>query len=524
MKVNTEGTRRSLMIGMDALTHAIAATLGPKGGSVAVDLKPGGTVLACDGAAVARTMEPRDPDEKRGVELLGRAAIVTDDCVGDGTATAVVLAHAMVTAGWQRQADKADRASLVHGIEKATQAVVASLGSMKGKVETKVELTSVAVTAAGDPAIGKLIAGIIDMIGIDGVVVVEESPGRGFSVEYVEGMRIERGFLSLGSATDPKAVEASLKNPRILIHAGKISAAVSLVPLLDKLVKTGGHDLLVIADEIEGQALAALLDCRARRLLNWLAIQAPASGTVRKSILEDIAVLTGGAVIGAEPGGELPGIDVSLLGRAEKVVVTGDHSRIVGGGGKTQAVRGRIEAIRAEVECTGIDPAEKILLLDRLASLAGGKVVIHAGSAENKLRTEKAFAAAHAAVEGGIVPGGGVALFETISALDNLETGNEAEALGLALVRLALAAPLRAIVANDGGDGEAVIAAILDRRQHKPGLLGALRGPARPKHFGYDAISGQIVDMVTAGIVDPAPVVCNALENAASTAMEILAN
>jgi chaperonin GroEL len=356
------------------------------------------------------------------------------------------------------------------------------------------------------------------MIGINGLVVVEVSQECEFEVEYIEGMRIDGGVVSPGFITNPKTMEASLKNPNILIYKNKISAAADLVPLLEKLVQTRRHDLLVIAEDVEGEALAALLDYKARGLLNGLAIQAPASGSVRKAILEDIAVLTGGSLINSG----LRGIDVSLLGGAEKVIVTKDYATVVGGRGKTQAIRGHIQEIQDEVDRATMNREEKKILLGRLAALAGGKVIIRVGSAEKKLRVEKALSACHVAVEAGIVPGGGIALFEAIPTLENLETENEAEALGVAIVRQALTAPLRTIVANAGEDHEAIIAAISDMQQRKRSLLDALRGPAQPKHFGYDVLTNKFVNMASAGIVDPAKVVCTALENAASTAMTIL--
>ena len=522
MTTYSEDTRRRLLNGMDSLARAVATTLGPKPGSVVLHKKSGETTIAYDGMTVAKEFEPGDPHEKRGAQLLAEAALKTYSSAGDGTATTIVLAHAMVTAGWKRQADRADLAHLTQGIIKATQVVVRTLDSMRTLIRTKDELASVAATAVSDFDIGRLVADAMEMVGKDGLCTVMVSRSSELRVECVEGFKVDGGYVSPHFISDSTTMESVIRDPHILICGGRISVAHEIAPVLGELLQARKQGLLVIADDVVGEALATVLDYKTRGLLNVVAVQAAGSGTARKAILEDIAVVTGGTLIREELGAELPRIDISLLGRAKEAIVTKDHTTIVEGGGKSEAIRRQIEEIKDEIERAGADPDARKIAQQRLANLCGGIATIRVGSAEKKLHVEKALSAARTAVEAGIVPGGGIALFNTIPALNDLETESKDEALGVTMVREALQAPLRTIVRNAGQDVEAVKAAIAGTSRPRRGLLAALFGTRQSKHLGYDVLTGQTVDVVRVGIIDPAQVVRSALENAASAAITIL--
>jgi chaperonin GroEL len=514
--VFSEDARRRLQRGVDTLANAVATTLGPKGRNVALDKKFGAPTVTHDGVTVAKEIELEDPYENMGAQLLKEAATKTNDIAGDGTTTSTVLAHAIVTEGLKNLAAGFNPMLLKRGIEQATDAVVESLRKQAQKISTKDEIASVATNSAADEEIGGLIADVMDKVGKDGVITVEESKTLQFETEYVEGMQFDRGYTSAYFITSPENMEAVITDPYILIYDKKISAAADIVPVLEKLVQIGKRDLVIIAEDVDGEALATLVLNKLRGMLNVLAVKAPGFGDRRKAMLQDIAVLTGGTVVTEELGKKLESTTLSDLGRAGKVVSTKDDTTIVEGKGNAKAIKGRIEEIRVEMDKSTSD-YDKEKLQERLAKLSGGVAVIRVGAAtetelkEKKHRVEDALSAARAAVEEGIVPGGEVSLINAVTALEKLRAEDEDAQVGINIVRRALEAPLRRLAANAGQDGSVIIDGI--RRKAKD---------EKNKNVGYNVITAEYVDMIDAGVIDPVKVVRGAMENAASIAAMIL--
>jgi chaperonin GroEL len=514
--VFSEDARRRLKNGIDIVANAVATTLGPKGRNVALDRKFGSPTITHDGVTVAKEIELEDPFENMGAQLLKEAATKTNDIAGDGTTTSTVLAHAIVTEGLKNLAAGSNPMRLKLGIEQGTDAVVGALRKMSQKIETKEEIASVATNSAADAEIGNLIADVMDKVGKDGVVTVEESKSLQFETEYVEGMQFDRGYISAYFITDPEHMEAVIAEPYILVYEKKISAATDIVPLLEKLVQIGKRELVIVAEDIDGEALATLVLNKLRGMLNVLAVKAPGFGDRRKAMLQDIAVLTGGQVISEETGRKLETTTIQDLGKAEKVVSDKDNTTIIGGKGDSVAIKGRIDQIRVEIDKSTSD-YDKEKLQERLAKLSGGVAIIRVGAAtetelkEKKHRVEDALSATRAAIEEGIVPGGEIVFINAVSALDKVKMTGEDEAIGVAIVRKALEAPMRKLVANAGQDGAVIIENVRRRAKEK-----------QNKNIGYDVITGEYVDMIKAGIIDPLKVVRGALENAASIAAMIL--
>ena len=512
--VFNEEARRSLKRGVDILANAVATTLGPKGRNVALDKKYGAPTVTHDGVTVAKEIELADPFENMGAQLLKEAATKTNDIAGDGTTTATVLAQIIVNEGLKNVAAGANPMLIKRGIERGVEAVVEYIKNMAVEVNKKDQIAQVATISAQDAEIGNLIAEVMDKVGKDGVITVEESKSLNFETEYVEGMQFDRGYISPYFITNPERMEAEIKEPYILIHDKKISAASDLIPLLEKLVQRGKRDLVIIAEDVDGEALATLVLNKLRGMLNVLAVKAPGFGDRRKAMLQDIAILTGGQVITEEMGRKLEGVTIEDLGRADRVVSTKDDTTIIGGRGDEKRIKARIEEIRVEIEKSTSD-YDKEKLNERLAKLAGGVAVIRVGAAtetelkEKKHRVEDALSATRAAVEEGIVPGGGVALLRAVSALEDIKMEHEDEQVGINILRRALEEPIRRIVANAGMDGSVVVQQVRAMSKEK-------------KFFGYDVIAGVYVDMLKAGIIDPAKVTRGALQNAASIASMIL--
>ena len=511
-----DDARMRLKEGIDILAKAVATTLGPKGRNVALDRKFGSPTITHDGVTVAKEIELEDPYANMGAQLLKEAATKTNDIAGDGTTTSTVLAHAMVTDGLKSLAAGMNPMMLKRGIERAAKQIADAISSQAIKISGKEEIASVAAISAQDREIGNLIAEVMDKVGKDGVVTVEESKGLEFETEYVEGMQFDRGYISSYFVTDPEHMEAVITEPYILIHDKKISAAADIVPILEKLVQIGKRELIVIAEDIDGEALATLVLNKLRGMLNVVAVKAPGFGDRRKAMLQDIAVLTGGTVITEELGRKLETVTVSDLGRAGKVVATKDDTTVIEGQGEPAKIKGRIEEIKVEIDKSTSD-YDKEKLQERLAKLSGGVAVIRVGAAtetelkEKKHRVEDALSATRAAVEEGIVPGGGVALLNALEATKDGKAEDGDENTGINIVRRALEMPMRMIAENAGEDGAVVVEAV--RRLHKE------KGS---KNWGYDVITNDYVDMVKQGIIDPAKVTKGALQNAASIAAMIL--
>jgi chaperonin GroEL len=512
----SEEARRSLKHGVDKLADAVSTTLGPKGRNVALDKKFGAPTVTHDGVTVAKEIELADPYENMGAQLLKEAATKTNDIAGDGTTTATVLAQTIVNEGLKNVAAGANPMLLKRGIEAATERVAKAVKEMAVDINTKEEIASVAAISAQDQEIGNLIAEVMDKVGKDGVITVEESKGLEFETEYVEGMQFDRGYISPYFITAPDSMEAIINEPYILIHEKKISAAQDIVPILEKLVQIGKRDLVIIAEDVDGEALATLVLNKLRGMLNVLAVKAPGFGDRRKAMLQDIAILTGGTVISEDVGRKLETVTINDLGRAGKVVSTKDDTTIVDGAGDEKAIKGRIQEIKVEIDNSTSD-YDREKLQERLAKLSGGVAVIRVGAAtevelkEKKHRVEDALSATRAAVEEGIVPGGGVALVNAIKVLDDLKLEYDDENTGVAILRRALEAPMKKIAANAGQDGAVIIESV--RR---------IQAEKKDPNIGYDVISGQFVNMIEAGIIDPAKVTRGALENAASIASMIL--
>jgi chaperonin GroEL len=514
--VFSEDARRRLQQGIDIVANAVSTTLGPKGRNVALDRKFGSPTITHDGVTVAKEIELEDPFANMGAQLLKEAATKTNDIAGDGTTTSTVLAHAIVTEGLKTLAAGANPMRLKLGIEQGVDAVVAALKKMAQKIETKEEIASVATNSAADPEIGNLIADVMDKVGKDGVITVEESKSLQFETEYVEGMQFDRGYISAYFITDSEHMEAEIAEPYILIYDKKISAAQDIVPVLEKLVQLGKRDLVIIAEDVDGEALATLVLNKLRGMLNVLAIKAPGFGDRRKAMLQDIAVLTGGQVISEETGRKLETTSLDDLGKAEKVVADKDNTTIIGGKGDSAQIKGRVDQIRVEIDKSTSD-YDKEKLQERLAKLSGGVAIIRVGAAtetelkEKKHRVEDALSATRAAIEEGIVPGGEIVFINAVSSLDKVKMTGEDETIGVSIIRKALEAPIRKLAQNAGQDGAVIIENV--RRLAKE---------QNNKQLGYNVIANEYVDMLKAGVIDPLKVVRGALENAASIAAMIL--
>jgi chaperonin GroEL len=507
--------RRALKIGVDALANAVKTTLGPKGRNVALDKKWGSPTVTHDGVTVAKEIELKDPFENMGAQLLKEAATKTNDVAGDGTTTATVLAQAIVTEGLKNVTAGANPMMIKRGIESGRDAIVSSLKEMATPVAGKAEIAQVASISAADTEIGELIAEVMDKVGKDGVITVEESKGLAFETEYVEGMQLDRGYISPYFVTNAERMEAEIVDPYILITDKKISSAQDIVPTLEKLVQIGKRDVVIVAEDVDGEALATLVLNKLRGMVNALAIKAPGFGDRRKAMLQDIAILTGGQVITEELGRKLESVKLEDLGRCDKIVSTKDDTTIVGGAGAGTAIKGRIDQIRAEIDASTSD-YDREKLQERLAKLAGGVAIIRVGAAtetelkEKKHRVEDALSATRAAVEEGIVPGGGVALINAMPSLDKIVLEGDA-ATGVRILRRALEEPMRMIASNAGLDGAVVIEKVRMLHQDKSKLT-----------TGYDVLANDYVDMLKAGIIDPVKVTRSAVENAASIAAMIL--
>ena len=508
--------RRSLKAGVDILANAVMTTLGPKGRNVAIDKKFGAPTITHDGVSVAKEIELEDPYENMGAQLLKEAATKTNDIAGDGTTTATVLAYYMVTEGLKNLAAGANPMLLKRGMDVASDKVSQAIRAMATEISTKEEIASVAAISAQDREIGDLIADVMDKVGKDGVITVEESKGLEFETDYVEGMQFDRGYISPYFITSPETMEAIINDAYILIHDKKISAAQDMVPVLEKLLQLGKRELVIIAEDIDGEALATLVLNKLRGMLNVVAIKAPGFGDRRKAMLDDIAILTGGTVITEVLGRKLDSTTVADLGRAGKVVVDKNNTTIIDGAGDENKIKGRVDEIRVEIDNSTSD-YDREKLQERLAKLSGGVAVIGVGAAtetelkEKKHRVEDALSATRAAVEEGIVPGGGVALVNAISALDDVKLADPDQQTGVQIVRSALQMPMRRIVANAGLDGGVIQQQIHDMQVAK-----------KDTNIGYDVMTNEFVDMIKAGIIDPAKVTRGALENAASIAGMIL--
>jgi chaperonin GroEL len=511
-----EEARRRLKAGMDTLSTAVVTTLGPKGRNVALDKKFGAPTITHDGVTVAKEIELKDPYENMGAQLLKEAATKTNDVAGDGTTTATLLASVIVNEGLKNVTAGANPMLIKHGIEKATAAVVDALKSMSRAVKDKEDIADVASISAADKEIGELIAEVMDKVGKDGVITVEESKGLAFEKEYVDGMQLDRGYISAYFVTNPERMEAELEEPYVLITDKKISAVTDIVPLLEKLVQIGKRELLIIAEDVEGEALATLVLNKLRGMLNVIAIKAPGFGDRRKEMLRDIAILTGGQVITEEMGRKLETATINDLGKARKITCNKDETTIIEGKGSDKEIKGRIDQIKAQIDVTTSD-YDKEKLQERLAKLAGGVAVIRVGAGtevelkEKKHRVEDALSATRAAVEEGTVPGGGVALINAMSALDNVKLDWPDENTGVAIVRTALEAPMRMITENAGKDGNVIIEEVRRQQKAKKNL-----------NIGYEVISGEFGDMYEKGIIDPLKVTRSAVQNAASIAAMIL--
>ena len=515
LKFGTEA-RAGLKRGMDVLANAVVTTLGPKGRNVALDKKWGSPTITHDGVSVAKEIELEDPFENMGAQLLKEAATKTNDIAGDGTTTATLLAHVLIQEGMKNVAAGANPMLLKRGILEAAEKVGDFIRDNAVEVNTKSNIANVASISAQDRQIGELIADVMDKVGKDGVITVEESKGLEFETDYVEGMQFDRGYISPYFVTNPDAMEAEIEDAYILIHDKKISAAQDLVPILEKLVQKGARNLVVIAEDIDGEALATLVVNKIRGLLTSLAIKAPGFGDRRKAMLQDIAVLTGGQVISEEQGRNLEGATLDDLGHADKVVTTKDNTTIIGGHGADDMIAGRIDQIRVEMEQSTSDYDQE-KLQERLAKLAGGVAVIGVGAAtetelkEKKHRVEDALSATRAAVEEGIVPGGGVALLNALGVLDGITMDYPDEQTGVNILRKALEMPVRRISENAGEDGAVILSEI--RREQKR---------EDNNQIGYDVMTGEYLDMLEVGIIDPAKVTRGALLNAASVAAMVL--
>jgi chaperonin GroEL len=504
-----EDARRALERGVNTLADAVKVTLGPKGRYVVLDKKFGAPTITNDGVTIAREIEVEDVFENQGAQLVREVATATNDVAGDGTTTATLLAQAIVREGLKNVAAGANPMGLKRGIEAAVERVVDQIAAQSKEVAGKEDIARVATISSRDRAIGDVIADAIEKVGKDGVVNVEEGQTFGMDLEFTEGMQFDRGYISPYMVTDQDRMEAVLEDPFLLIHGGKISSVQDLLPLLEQVIGQG-RPLLIIAEDVEGEALATLIVNKLRGTFTGIAVKAPGFGDRRKRMLEDIAILSGGEVISEEMGLKLANAQVSQLGRARRVVVSKDTTTIIDGAGEPEEIRGRIKQIKAEVETTDSD-FDREKLQERLAKLAGGVAVVKVGAAtetemkERKHRVEDALQATRAALEEGIVPGGGVVLINSIGALDELTLDGD-EATGANIVRRALEEPLRQLAENAGLEGSVVVGEV----------------KAKKAGIGLDVETGQYVDLVRAGIIDPAMVTRSALQNASSIAKNII--
>jgi chaperonin GroEL len=510
-----EDARRALKRGIDILAIAVKTTLGPKGRNVALDKKFGAPSVTHDGVTVAKEIQLEDPFENMGAQLLKEAATRTNDVAGDGTTTATVLAQAIVNEGLKNLAAGANPMQLKYGIDKGTEAIVEYIRRQAVPVQTKKDIAQIASISAADEQIGELIAEVMDRVGKDGVITVEESRGINFEVEYVEGMQIDKGYISPYFVTNAEKMEASLENPYILITDKKISAVQDILPLIEKIVQQGRREIVIIAEDVDGEALATLVVNKLRGILNVLAVKAPGFGDRRKEMLRDIAVLTGGQVISEEMGRRLDNATLSDLGSARLVTAHKEETIIVEGRGDPAEIQARIRQIKAQIDETTSD-YDREKLQERLAKLSGGVAVIKVGAGTEvelkyrQTRVEDALSATRAGVEEGMVPGGGVALINTIGVLDELQLTGDA-VTGVAILRRALEEPLRQLAINAGKDGSVVVEGV--RRAQKE---------HNNAHYGYNVLQDEYGDMFEYGIADPAKVTRSALQNAASIAAMIL--
>ena len=504
-----DDARRALKKGIDTLTSAVRVTLGPKGHPVALDKKWGAPSVIDDGVTIAKEIELSDPFENMGAQLVKEAATKTNDSCGDGTTTSTVLAHAMITGGFRNVAAGAEPMLLKRGIEKAVTSITDELKRMSTEVKGKEQIAQVATITAKDKEIGNLIAEVMEKVGKDGVITVEESKGIKFETEFVEGMQFDRGYISAYFITNAEKMETALEDPYILLTDKKISAISDLLPALEKILQVT-KNLLIVAEDIEGEALATLVVNKLRGTLNVLAVKAPGFGDRRKDMLQDMAILTGGKVISEELGRKLDSINVEDLGRARRVTADKDNTTIVEGKGAEDEIKARIKQIKAQIEETTSD-FDREKLQERLAKLAGGVAIIKVGAAtevelkEKKHRVEDALSATRAAVEEGILPGGGVGLLTAVKSLSKIKVTGD-EATGVDVVRKAVEEPIRWIAINAGKDGSVIVDAV---KKAQPG-------------FGYDADADEYTDMIKKGIIDPTKVVRSALQNAASIANMVL--
>jgi chaperonin GroEL len=510
-----EDARRSLKKGIDIMAEAVKSTLGPKGRNVALDKKFGAPTVTHDGVTVAKEISLENPFENMGAQLLKEAATRTNDVAGDGTTTATVLAQAIVLEGLKNLAAGANPMQLKQGLDKGTEAVVEYIRLRAIPVEDKKEIAQIAAISAADDTIGQLIAEVMDRVGKDGVITVEESRGTNFETEYVEGMQIDKGYISAYFVTNSEKMEASIDDPYIFITDKKISAVQDILPVLEKMTQQGKRDIVIIAEDVDGEALATLVVNKLRGILNVLAVKAPGFGDRRKEMLRDIAVLTGGQVISEEMGRRLDSATLDDLGKARRVVAHKDDTTIVEGRGETSEIQARIRQIKAQIDETTSD-YDREKLQERLAKLSGGVALIKVGAGSEvelkyrKTRVEDALSATRAGVEEGMVPGGGVALLNAVEALDSLKLTGDA-ATGVNILRRALEEPLRQLVINGGKDGSVVVEGVRRaQKQHKN------------DKYGYNVLSDNYEDMVESGIIDPAKVTRSALQNATSIAAMIL--
>ena len=506
----SEDARKALKTGIDVLSDAVKITLGPKGRNVILDKKFGPPQVCSDGVTIAKEIELPEPFENMGAQLLKEAASKTNDAAGDGTTTSVVLAQSIITEGFKNVAAGANPMALKRGIDKAVNAVVDELKGMSKSVDSRDQIAQVASLSAHEDEVGQTIADAMEKVGKDGVITVEESKSLNDETEYVEGMQIDRGYISPYFITNADRMEAVIEEPNLIITDKKVSAVSDVLPVLEKLLQLGKKNVVIIAEDVEGEALATLVVNKLRGTLNCLTIKAPGFGDRRKSMLEDIAILTGATVISEETGRKLDSATITDMGEARRVTATKDECTIVEGKGSEEGIKGRINQIKTQIEDTTSE-FDREKLQERMAKLSGGVAVIKVGAAtevelkERKARVEDALSATRAAVEEGIVPGGGVALVRAQRALDNLKIEGD-EAVGAAIAKKSLEVPLRLIVQNAGQEGAVVLNAV---RQGKD-------------DYGYDAEIGQYAQMLDQGIVDPVKVTRSALQNAASVAGMVL--
>ncbi len=508
--------RSKLVKGIDVVANAVKTTLGPKGRNVALGKKYSGPTVTHDGVTVAKDIDLEDPFEDMGAQLIKEAASKTNDIAGDGTTTATVLAQAIIKEGLKNVAAGANPMIIKRGLAKGVEAVVEEVGAQAKQIRSQDEIAQIASISANDTQIGELIGEVMDKVGKDGAITVEESKGLEFEIEYVEGMKFDRGYISPYFVTNQDRMEAVIEDALVLVTDKKLSAVSDILPTLEKVTQAGKKDLVIIAEDVEGEGLATLVVNKLRGILNCLAVKAPGYGDRRKEMLQDVAVVTGGTVISEDMGRRLDGVILEDLGRARRVVADKDNTTIVEGGGKEAAVQARLNQLKGQVEeVTSEYDREK--LQERLAKLAGGVAVIRVGAAtetelkEKKHRVEDALSATRAGIEEGIVPGGGVALLNAAHVLEGVEaecTGDEI--VGVRALRRALEEPLRWIASNSGADGSVVVEEV--RRQSS----------AQGTNWGYHVVNEEYTDMVAAGVIDPAKVTRSALENAASIAGMIL--